>query len=229
MSKIALVTVLFDYPDYYEPTFYKKGLEFFNKEDIHVIRFNNLITTTSYYDKLYFYKVVKFYDYLVENILGKYDYVLFMDATDTAFVKPFDGLIEKFTSLNCSILFGAEKELWPPTSYVHLYENKEKISEYCFLNSGTYFGYTDKIAHYLKDMIDNNYYRDDQGCWSAVYLLNNDIMIDQKCDVFFSTHKSKNKIKKEGDSITFIDVDAHIIHDNGGYHEDTLKLVEYFK
>jgi hypothetical protein len=54
-------------------------------------------------------------------------------------------------------------------------------------------------------------------------------MIDQKCDIFFSTHKSKNKIQKEGNNITLINIDAHIIHDNGGYHEDTLKLVEYFK
>lgn len=229
MKNLALITVLFDYPNYYEPTFYNKGLKFFNQEDIHIIRLNNLTTTTCYYEKFYFYKIIKLYDYLISDILNKYEYILFMDATDTAFIKPLDGLLEKFTSLNCSILFGAEKELWPPTNYVHLYNNKEKISEYCFLNSGTYFGYTDKIVYYLKDMIDNNYYRDDQGCWSAVYLLNNDIMIDQKCDIFFSTHKSKNKIQQENDTIKLIDIDAHIVHDNGGYHEETLKLVEYFQ
>ena len=146
LKSIALTTVLFDYPDYYEPTFYQKSLNNFNKEDIHIVRYSNLINAESYYDKLYYYKVVKFFEYVKDNLLGKYEYILFMDATDTAFIKSFDGVLEKFKNLNCNILFGAEKELWPPTSYVHLYNNKEKISEYCYLNSGTYFGYTDKIG-----------------------------------------------------------------------------------
>lgn len=229
MGNIALTTVLFDYPDYYVPTFYKKGLNDFELNDIHIIRYSNLIKAESYYDKLYFYKIVKFCDYVKENLLGKYEYTLFLDATDTAFIKPFNGVLEKFKNANCNILFGAEKELWPPTKYNSLYNQKEKKSEYCYLNSGTYFGYTEVIYSYLKDMIENTYFKDDQGSWSAVYLMNNDIKLDQTCDVFFSTHKSKNKIKNEGDNIFLDNIDAHILHDNGGYHEETLKLVEYFK
>jgi hypothetical protein len=229
MSKVALITVLFDYPEYYRPTFYEKSLEFFNTEDIHIIRLSNLIKTESYYEKLYYYKIIKLFDYIKDNIVNNYDYVLFMDATDTAFIKSFDGVLEKFKKLNCSILFGAEKELWPPTNYVHLYDKKEKLSEYCYLNSGTYIGYTDKIFDYLKDMIDKDYHRDDQGSWSTIYLLNDDVKIDQKCEVFFSTHKSKNKIKYEDNKYSLINIDAHIIHDNGGYHEDTIKLVDFFK
>lgn len=229
MYKIALTTVLFDYPDYFEPTFYKKSLNYFSPEDIHIVRYSNLLENGSYYDKLYYYKVVKFFEYVKEHLLNKYEYILFMDATDTAFIKSFDGVLEKFKNLNCNILFGAEKELWPPTSYVHLYDNKEKLTEYRYLNSGTYFGYTEKIYEYLKDMIEKNYYRDDQGSWSAVYLLNDDIKIDQNCDVFFSTHKSKNKIQQDGTNINLIGIDAHILHDNGGYHEETLKLVDYYR
>ena len=69
MGNIALTTVLFDYPDYYEPTFYQKGLNDFNKEDIHIVRYSNLINTESYYDKLYYYKVVKFFEYVRDNLL----------------------------------------------------------------------------------------------------------------------------------------------------------------
>lgn len=229
MSRVALITVLFDYPEYYQPTFYKKSLEYFKSEDVHIIRMSNLITTDSYYEKLYYYKIIKLCDYIENNILNKYDYILFMDATDTAFMKSFNGVLEKFKKLNCNILFGAEKELWPRTNYTYLYENKERLSEYCYLNSGTYIGYTDKIFHYLKDMIDKDYFRDDQGSWATIYLLNNDVKLDQNCEIFFSTHKSKNKIKIEDNLYKLIDVDAHIIHDNGGYHEDTIKLVEFFK
>jgi hypothetical protein len=29
MENVALITALFDYPDYYEPTFYKNALKYF--------------------------------------------------------------------------------------------------------------------------------------------------------------------------------------------------------
>ena len=64
MGNIALTTVLFDYPDYYEPTFYQKGLNDFNKEDIHIVRYSNLINTESYYDKLIIIKLLSFLNML---------------------------------------------------------------------------------------------------------------------------------------------------------------------
>ena len=63
MNKIALITALFDYPDYYQPSFYKNALKYFSPEDIHVVRNSGLIDG-SYYDKLYFYKTVKVLEYI---------------------------------------------------------------------------------------------------------------------------------------------------------------------
>ena len=60
IENISVVTVLFDYPSNYIPTFYKKAEEYFTKENIHIARFNNLIQTKCYYEKLYYYKVEKF-------------------------------------------------------------------------------------------------------------------------------------------------------------------------
>ena len=57
--------------------------------------------------------------------------------------------IEKFKSLNCNLVMGAEKGLWPPTNYTHLYENKRAINDSKYLNSGTYFGYTNKIVNHV--------------------------------------------------------------------------------
>ena len=124
MENIALITSLFDYPEYYLPTFYNNSLKYFDKKDIHIIRNNGLITNGSYYDKLYFYKIPKVLEYLKNNIFGKYEFVLFLDATDTNFYSSPKNIIEKFIDKNCSIIMGAEKGLWPPTSYTHLYDKK---------------------------------------------------------------------------------------------------------
>ena len=77
-DKIALMTSLFDYPEHYLPSFYKNALKYFLPEDIHVVRNSGLIDG-SYYDKLYFYKTVKVLEYIETNIVGKYDYILFIN------------------------------------------------------------------------------------------------------------------------------------------------------
>jgi hypothetical protein len=228
MKNIALITALFDYPEYYEPSFYKNALKYFSPEDIHVVRNSGLITDGSYYDKLYFYKTVKVLEYIESNIVGKYDYILFLDATDTNFIKSPEGIIEKFQSLNCSLIMGAEKGLWPPTNYTHLYENKRAINESKYLNSGTYFGYTDKIVNHLKDIIEKEYQTgiDDQGRWTIQYLLHDDIIIDQERDFFFSTLDTKDSVKIENGEVSLLNLDAYIIHDNGPHNENTIKLTQ---
>jgi FkbM family methyltransferase len=224
-NKIALMTVLFDYPDYYLPTFYENALKFYNQEDIHIVRFNKLIDSESIYDKYYYYKVIGLLDYIEKNIVNKYDYILFMDATDTNFISTPENIIKDFKSFNCSVLFGAEYGLWPHTKFVSLYENKTKRTDKFYLNSGFYIGYTEKIVHYLKDMISQDYYRDDQGSWTAVYLLNQDIEIDQECKIFFSSYLSKKDVIIYGNNAKLKNLNASIIHDNGPYGDETIKLV----
>lgn len=228
MDKIALITALFDYPDYYQPSFYKNALKYFSSDDIHVIRNSGLITDGSYYDKLYFYKTVKVLEYVESHILGKYDYILFLDATDTNFIKSPEGIVEKFKSLNCNIVMGAEKGLWPPTNYTHLYENKRAINDSKYLNSGTYFGYTNEIVRHLKDIIEKEYQTgiDDQGRWTIQYLLNDDIVIDQEREFFFSTLDTKDSVKIENNEVSLLNLGACIIHDNGPYTDNTIKLTQ---
>ena len=228
MNKIALITVLFDYPDYYQPSFYKNALKYFSPEDIYIVRHSGLIVDGSYYDKLFYYKTVKLLEYIEQHIVEKYDYILFLDATDTNFIKSPEGIVEKFKSLNCSIIMGAEKGLWPPTNYTHLYEKKRTINDSKYLNSGTYFGYTDKIIYHLKDIIEKEYQTgiDDQGRWTIQYLLNDDIIIDQERDFFFSTLDTKDSVVFENSKASLLGLDAFIIHDNGPYTENTIKLTQ---
>jgi len=107
-----------------------------------------------------------------------------------------------------------------------MYDEKPILTDYKYLNSGTYFGYTNKIIHHLKQIIEKEYQIgiDDQGKWTIEYLLSDDIIIDQKQDFFFSTFNSKNNINFDNNKITLINSSAYIIHDNGGFNEETIKL-----
>jgi hypothetical protein len=150
-----------------------------------------------------------------------------LDATDTNFYSDPSRLINDFQNTNKSIIFCAEKGLWPPTKYTHLYDNKPKLSTSCYLNSGIYFGKTNKIINHLNNIIQNEYSIDDQGAWTAEYLLNNDIDIDQKNKYFLSTYCNKNLIKSTSPKVEFNnEICPIVIHDNGPYNDDTIKLTE---
>lgn len=231
MNKIAILTVLFDYPDYFLPSFYNNAKKYFDEKDIHIVRKSNLVQGGSYYDKLYYYKVVSVLEYIMEFISGKYEYLLFLDATDTNFLQEPKNIIEKFSELNCSLIMGAEKGLWPPTNYTHLYETKNIDCENKYLNSGTYFGYTEKIIFHLNDIIEKEYQTgiDDQGRWTIQYLLNNDIKIDYENKFFFSTYESKDRVEIKENNVSILNSEAFVIHDNGPHTENTIKLTEILK
>jgi hypothetical protein len=226
IKNIALVTSLFDYPSHYNPIFFNNALKYFDEKDVHIIRNNGLVTNGSYYDKLYFYKIPKVLEYIKENILGNYDYILFLDATDTNFYSSPKDIIDLFLNKNCSIIFGAEKGLWPNTSYTHLYKSKNINSEYKYLNSGTYFGFTEKIVKHMQTIIDNGYENgiDDQGKWTIEYLLSNDIIIDCDCEFFMSSFESKKYFEVENNKVKLLSYNPIVIHDNGPHNDNTIKV-----
>lgn len=227
INNVALISVFFDYPETYKPSFYKNALKYFEEKDIHILRYNDLMVGANYYDKLYFHKVIKLYEYIQENLIGKYDYILFLDATDTNFYTNPENIVDKFKATNHSIVFCAEKGLWPLTKYSDLYETKRKDSPIPYLNSGAYIGYVDKISDYLKEMIEKDHHKDDQGSWQIQYLLNEDILVDQECNFFFSTYKTKEYINLLSENnVELIGINPFIIHDNGPWGEDSIKLTE---
>jgi len=228
IQNVALITSLFDYPSHYNPIFFNNALKYFDEKDIHIIRNNALIKDGSYYDKLYFYKIPKVLEYIKEKILGNYDYILFLDATDTNFYSSPKNIINLFSSKNSSIIFGAEKGLWPNTSYTHLYDKKNITSEFRYLNSGTYFGYTDKIVEHMEEIIKNGYDSgiDDQGKWTIQYLLNNDIIIDSDCEFFMSSLDSKKYFEHTDGIVTINNYNPIVVHDNGPHTEETIKVTD---
>lgn len=224
IENISIVSVLFNYPEHYYPTFFNNAKKYFLEQNIHIARYSNLIETSCYYNKLYFYKIEKLLDYIKNNI--KTELMLFLDATDTNFLKEPSNLEKNFKELNCSILFCAERGLWPPTDYNYLYSNKRVVSEKKYLNSGAYIGYTAKIINYLEKIIlDSRGHKDDQAKWAIQYLHNDDIIIDQECNIFFSSYLNKEDIIMCDNKPILNNLNACIVHDNGGYNDETLKLV----
>jgi hypothetical protein len=229
LENIAVITSLFDYPNNYTPSFFDNAKKYFKEEDIHIVRNSNLIKDASYYDKLYFYKIPKVLEYIKENIVNKYKYILFLDATDTNFYRSPKDIENIFLGKQCSILFGAEKGLWPISSYTHLYEKiiTEDL-EYKYLNSGTYFGYTDKVISHMTNIIEKVYDKgiDDQGKWTIEYLLSNDIKLDYDCSIFMSSYNSKKHMSVENGNVEIKNYNPIIVHDNGPSNDETIKIVD---
>jgi len=227
MKKLALVSLFFNYPDDRYPLIYENSLKYFDKEDVYVARFGGLPEDSSYYEKLYRYKLFYLLPYIKEHILNKYEYMLFVDATDTNFYKDPSDIIDTFKSFNKSIIFCGEKELWPHTQYTNMYDNKERLGPFKFLNSGGYIGYTEKIVSHLENIVNKDYEGrvEDQSTWTIEYLLHNDIDIDSEGKIFFSTHLNKEYvIIDDNGKINLNNLNPYIIHDNGPYGDNTYKF-----
>lgn len=231
MNNVALITIFFDYPNSKKPSFYRNSLKYFDKNDVHIIRCNNEIVDGTIYDRISYHKIIKVYEYIKNNILGNYEYILFMDGNDTNFYKEPYNLINDFNKLNKSIVFCGEVVQWPFDREINkLYNNKEKFGDAEFLNSGQYFGYTSKIILHLENIIkeygsENGI--DDQGRWVNEYLSTDDILVDQDRKFFFSTYDTKQHIEFNNDGIKLNNMSPYFIHDNGPDSENTIKITEF--
>lgn len=228
INNISLVSVLFDYPQYYMPAYYNNINNTIDKSDIHILRFSALITG-SRYDKLYFYKIPKLLEYL-QLCSNLKEYILFLDATDTNFYRCPNNIVRDFLQYNCNILFCGDPNIWPRTSDSKYYLEKPILSKYCYLNSGAYMGKTQCVIDKLKILSDIRPYGsllDDQAHWTHLYLTdkNNDIAIDQNRSIFFSTLEAKEDIVFTNNK-PIISTNPYIIHDNGPHNNNTIKLTQ---
>ncbi len=222
---ITLTTPVYGYPDWYKPLFYNNALKYFEEDSIHVVR-NDGKFDGAWNEKMFYYKFTKMFEHIRNNVHS--EFCICIDATDTNFYSSPENIIDKFLSKKCSMLFCAEKGLWPPTSYGHLYENKNVQSEYKYLNAGGWIGYTKEVIRHVENiekMVTTDML-DDQGRWTTEYLLTEDIKIDSECEIFFSSYLSKKVTKIENGKPAIIGYNPIIVHDNGPYGEDTLKIAE---
>ena len=226
MKELAFVTVFFDYPQDAQPIASKNLAKYGRMEDLFVARFSGLPQGTSYYEKLTTYKVDYLLPYIQENILGKYEYTLFFDATDVNLFKDPSGIIKDFKTFDADIVFNGERELWPATSKTHLYSEKQILGPARYLNSGLYIGTTEKIVEHLDNLIKGNDLEriTDQAIWANYYLEHPEIKLDQKYKLFFSTHKAKEYVDIEEGPVCLRGISPYLIHDNGPYSDETIKI-----
>lgn len=230
--KVAVITVLFDYPDYYTPIFQDKLLDNFPQEDYYVVRYkseNEIIRNESYYFKFTHFRIKNLLDFITSNISQKYDYFLHLDATDVGYVGGIEKIPQLMMEYDCSILFGGERNLWPNTDYSHLYENKKTDSLYKYLNAGVFCAETNSFISHAKEILNRGLSGlCDQGNWQIEYLLNSDIKIDYDNKLVLNSYLAKEDIIISDQDLTFKTNKPIFVHDNGGFNDHTIKIVNYF-
>jgi hypothetical protein len=233
MVRTAVISILFDYPNHFIPTFENKLLKDFNQEDYHVVRYvseNESVKNESYYFKFTHFRIKNFVSFIEENILGKYDYFILLDATDIGYVGDIQNIPNIMEEYKCNILFGAERNLWPNTDYSHLHENKEIPTPYKFLNAGAFCAKPDSFVLHVKEILKRGLVGlCDQGNWQIEYLLNSDIELDYNNKLVLNSYLAKDDLIIGDDGIKFKTNTPIFVHDNGGYNDDTIKIMEYFK
>lgn len=230
MKQLAILTQLFNFPKTKMPLFYNNMLTYINKEDIHIIRENEGETDNKDIDTLLFlFKVLKIKEYISNELVGKYEYVLYMDATDTNIIRNPVNIINEFNKYNKSIIFGGEKVLYPNTEHNYLYDYKPKESEFIYLNAGVWLGKVKSVLKHMQQMVDNiDCIYEDQGRWTYQYLTNDDIIIDQKREFVFNTYDAADYITITEDGVLLNKITPYIIHDNGPKSGNTLKICEFY-
>jgi hypothetical protein len=233
MGKVAVTSILFDYPNNFTPTFENKLLNDINNEDYYVIRYNSendIIKNESYYFKFTHFRIKKFVEFVKTNLLNKYEYFILLDATDVGYVGNIDNIPKILDEYNCNILFGAEMNLWPNTDYSYLHSNKNIKTPYKFLNAGVFCAKPEYFISHVENIMNRGLFGlCDQGNWQIEYLLNDDIEIDYNNKLVLNTYLAKNDINVNNNIITFNTNTPIFVHDNGGYNEDTIKIVDFFK
>jgi hypothetical protein len=231
-KKIAVITFLYDLSEHFNPTFERKLLNDIDKNDYYCLRFCSIkenILDESYYFKFTYYRIYKFYEFIKNEILNKYDYFVLLDATDVGYVGGIHRIPEIMENYKTNVLFGAEKNLWPNTEVSHLYETKGVESDFKFLNAGVHCA---KPLDYLnildRIIIRDNKWLCDQGNWQIEYLTGDGVEIDTECLLVLNTFNTKTNISIERMEVNFEKTPPIFVHDNGGYNEETTKLLEFF-
>jgi len=60
-------------------------------------------------------------------------------------------------------------------------------------------------------------------------LLNENIELDYKNKLTLNTYLGKEDFALEDSKIKFLTNEPIFVHDNGGYNDETIKIVDYFK
>lgn len=151
--------------------------------------------TVGFYEKI---RLVD--DFLSTSSIHDDEIILFTDGYDVSILDNYKNIISKFLSMDCDVLFNAEKNFWPS---LELYPNIENCDrslikrsfenielENCYLNSGVYIGYAKSIKEMVRFCVEvhkNSNVIDDQLlCQYYIYINKVNIKVDVS-DFLFAT------------------------------------------
>jgi hypothetical protein len=231
--KVAIITVLFDYPNHFIPTFEDKLLTDFDKNDYYIVRYfseSDEVKNESYYFKFTHFRIKKLVSFIEKTILNKYDFFILLDATDVGYVGNINSIPQIMEDYKCDILFGGERNNWPITEYSHLYSNKKVTTPYKFLNAGVFCAKPKEFINHINTIISRGFFGlCDQGNWQIEYLLTDGIEIDYNNKLVLNTYLAKDDIVIDNNIVSFKTTKPLFVHDNGGFNDDTVKLLDFFQ
>jgi hypothetical protein len=231
--KVAIITVLFDYPNHFIPTFENKLLTDFDKNDYYIVRYfseSDEVKNESYYFKFTHFRIKKLVSFIETTILNKYDFFILLDATDVGYVGNINSIPRIMEDYKCDILFGGERNNWPITEYSHLYSNKKVTTPYKFLNAGVFCAKPKEFINHINTIISRGFFGlCDQGNWQIEYLLTDGIEIDYNNKLVLNTYLAKDDIVIDNNIVSFKTTKPLFVHDNGGFNDDTVKLLDFFQ
>jgi hypothetical protein len=160
-------------------------------------------------------KIIELRNYL-KTIQGEYTHFIFVDAYDTLFLK--------YPQIPDKILFSTEKHKWPDVNAAY----QETNEAWPYLNSGCYCAPIDAYLE-LTEKYPCEYDIDDQRYFTNIYLNDNKIELDTKCEIFqsyafesegdFTLNPFKNNVNNTS---------ASVIHFNGKcYNEYFYNMIKY--
>lgn len=156
-------------------------------------------------------------EYLETTSLNEDDLLLFTDSYDVVINQPSQRLVELWAQYGADyVAFAAEKVCWPVEKLSKEYP--EGLSEYRYLNSGSFIGYVKSIRKIVnKPIIDED---DDQLYYTYQFLSDDSNIVLDYTQVFFQC-LSKSEDDVEVNSDGFLINKTHnnipvVIHGNGG-------------
>ncbi|MBI4485356.1 MAG: hypothetical protein HY655_05040 [Acidobacteria bacterium] len=136
------------------------------------------------------------------------EYVMALDADDILVVSRPHDIVEAYRSFSCDMVFSAEKNNWPPVSFLAEFEESIAESAYRYLNSGAWIGRTDACQRFFRDCLqeDNGdivaahttqaVFRDDQGVIRKTFRRHYPAArLDYHCRIF----QSLNQVSTSGE------------------------------
>lgn len=130
---------------------------------------------------------------------GRTKYTLYVDSADAIMVGDPAVVLEKFKSMQCRMLFNAEKNFWPPEmNELKSFEEGVAKHPFCYLNAGAWIGETEyckELFALAKLQSPPGRPHSEQARIKPLYPeLHPDVKIDDTCEIFQNINRVEDEV-----------------------------------